>query len=415
MIAKINNWFYQFLRRSQKYTDTDNVYLVKGNIWLTFGHLVSMLASFLLAMAFGNLLDPAVYGNYKYLLSLFGILEVTSLIGLNSAVEQAVARDLEGSFTTAFKTKLKWASFGSLAAIGAAVYYWVSGNEAFSVPLLISAVFLPLMNASRIYIYFLNGRKLFDTQTKYGIVTQVVFFAALLATLLLTKNLFWLVAVYLATHTVLNYSFYLITKLRFKPNKEEDPQTTNYGKHVSLMGVISQVATYLDKILLFSFIGPAPLAVYSFATIFPENIEIVLGNINKLALPKLAPKSREEIRQSIMKKTWKLLFLTMAIMVLYIVTAPYFFKILFPQYLASIPYSQAYALSFIAVPASFLATAFSAKMMKKELYLIKIANFINIVLMAVLIPFYGIWGAVIALIGAQIFKFGLVLFLFRKF
>ena len=181
------------------------------------------------------------------------------------------------------------------------------------------------------------------------------------------------------------------------------------------MGVISQVATYLDKILLFSFIGPAPLAVYSFATIFPENIEIVLGNINKLALPKLAPKSREEIRQSIMKKTWKLLFLTMAIMVLYIVTAPYFFKILFPQYLASIPYSQAYALSFIAVPASFLATAFSAKMMKKELYLIKIANFINIVLMAVLIPFYGIWGAVIALIGAQIFKFGLVLFLFRKF
>ena len=140
---KIGNWFYRFLRKTQKYTGTDNVYLARGGFLLTLGQAVSVLSSFLLAIAFANLLNPEDYGQYKYILSLLGILQIFSLVGIKKAVAQAVARGLEESFYSGFKTKLKWASFGSLAAIGAAVYYWVSGNEAFSVPLLISAVFLP--------------------------------------------------------------------------------------------------------------------------------------------------------------------------------------------------------------------------------------------------------------------------------
>lgn len=415
MIHHFKDWVYKSLRRGQKYTGTDNIYLAKGGFWLTFGQIVSLGASFLLALAFANLLTPAAYGNYKYIVSLFGILEIFSLIGMNSAVEQAVARNLEGSFYTVFKTKLKWAALGSLAAIGGAVYYWLSGNESFPIPLLISAIFLPLMNASRIYANFLGGRKLFNFQTKYGIITQIGFGAIIITALFLTKNLFWLITIYLISHTFLNYFFYLLTKYKFRPNKEEDPQTISYGFHLSVMGVISQVATYFDKILLFAFIGPAQLAIYSFAMLLPEQIQNVLGNISTLALPKLAPKSREEIKKSIMKKSLKLALLTGAVMVIYIIVAPYFFRIFFPQYLESVRYSQVFVLSFISVPAALLGTTFQAKMMKKELYLIKIAPFVNIALYAAFIPFYGIWGAIAAIIGAQIFKLGLVFFLFRKF
>ena len=116
-----------------------------------------------------------------------------------------------------------------------------------------------------------------------------------------------------------------------------------------------------------------------------------------------------------MKKAWKLAFLTGAVVILYIIIAPYFYKIFFPQYIASVPYSQMFILSFISLPAAFLGTVFQAKMMKKQLYLIKIAPFVKIVFLAILIPFYGIWGAIAAIIGAQIFKLGLILFLFRKF
>jgi len=415
MKNKISNWLYRLLRESQKYTGTDNVYLAKGGFWLILGQGISLGASFLLTLAFANLLSPTAYGNYKYALALFGMLEIFSLVGMKTAVSQAVARGLEGSFYTGFKTQLKFGSLGSLAAIGAATYYWMRGNEVLPIPLLIAAVFLPLMNASRIYLSFLEGKKLFRIQTIYSTLNQIILVAIIIGALFFTENPFWLIAVYLVSHTVLGYTLYFITKLKFKPNKNEDPKTISYGINLSVMGVISQIATYLDKILIFTFIGSGELAIYSFATVFPEQIQNILGKISTLAMPKLAPKSREEIRMGIMKKFWKLALLVGIIIVSYIVIAPYFYRIFFPRYLASTFYSQILMFSAVSVPAGFLGTVFQAKMMKKELYLIKIAPLINIALLPILVPLYGIWGAIMAFLGTQVFKAGLVLFLFRKF
>ena len=158
MMNKIGNWFYRFLRKTQKYTGTDNVYLFRDGFWLTSGQMVSMAIAFLSAVAFANLLSAETYGNYKYILSLLGILAVFSLDGIRAATIQAVARGLEGSFYTGFKTKLKWGLLGSLAAIGAAIYYWSKGNNLLPIPLLIAAVSLPLMYASQISGAFLGGR-----------------------------------------------------------------------------------------------------------------------------------------------------------------------------------------------------------------------------------------------------------------
>ena len=37
MINKIKNRIYNILRQSEKYTQTDMVYLAKGGFWLTLG------------------------------------------------------------------------------------------------------------------------------------------------------------------------------------------------------------------------------------------------------------------------------------------------------------------------------------------------------------------------------------------
>ena len=416
MTDRFKNRVYTFLRRSQKYTGTDNIYLAKGGFWLILGQMVSMVIAFFSAVAFANLLSPSIYGSYKYILSLAELLEITTLIGVSTAINQAVARNMEGSFYTGFKTKLKWGLIGSLAAIAAAIYYWLKGDEALSLPLIIAAVFLPILSASHIYTAFLGGRKLFNSQVKYTIVSQIISVGAIIAALFLTKNLLWLIIVYFASNAFANFFFYLLTKFKFRPNKKEDPQTISYGKHLSLMGVVSGIASRLDKLLLFNSIGAAPLAIYSFATIIPEQIERVLGNVESLAFPKLASKSEEDIGKNLMRKFWKLSILTGIVMVISIAVIPFFYKIFFPRYLDSIIYSQAFVLTFVSIPISLLGTTFKAKMMKKELYLIKAGSFIKICLVAILIPIYGIWGAIAAAIGAEIFKSGLILFLFfRKF
>ncbi|MCP6719462.1 MAG: oligosaccharide flippase family protein [Patescibacteria group bacterium] len=416
-LKRINDLIYSLLRKTEKYTGTDMIYLAKGSFWLTLGQIISIAASFSLAIAFANLLDPTTYGNYSYILSLVGVLSIFTISGMGTAITQATARGLEGSFYTGFNTRLKWGFLASSAAIGLAGYYWLQGNYLLPIPLLISAIFLPLMQASRLYESFLAGRKLFHIQAKYNAFNRIVSAGAIITTLFITKNIFWLIAIYLVSHTFLNYFFYLITKSKFKPNKKEDPQTISYGKHLSVMSVISTIADYLDRILLFTLVGSAQLAIYSFAILIPDQLKsLIKQNVSTLAFPKLSIKSREEIKLNIMKKFWKLLFLTGVITVIYIIIAPFLYKTVLPQYLDSISYSQLFAFSFMAVPTTLLVTVFQAKMRKKELYLIKmIIPIVRIILLLFLTPVYGIWGVVIGQVGAGFSYLALTLFLFRKF
>lgn len=401
---------------SQKYTQTDMVYLAEGGFWLTLGQMVSTAASFLLAIAFANLLDPITYGNYRYVLSLIGMLSVLTLTGMGIAITQATARGLEGSFYTGFKTKLKWSLLASLASIGLAGYYWLQGNNLLPIPLLISATFLPLMQASQVYKDLLIGKKLFDIQTKYSTLSQIISSGIIIVVLFLTKNLFWLIAAYLVSYTFLNYFFYLITKLKFKPNKKEDPKTLSYGKHLSLITIFNHVASYIDRFLIFHYLGAAELAIYHFATLPPEQIKGLFKNIQSLALPKFSEKTKKELKSTIFKKAGKFFLILLPITGFYILVAPLLYKIFFPQYLDAIFYSQIFILYLLFTPATLSTVALQSQKAQKQLYQLNISGpIIKIILFFLLVNYYGLLGVILARVISNFLTSGLSLALVRKF
>ena len=414
---KIKNWLYQFLRKTQKYTETDNVYLAKHGSWLFLGQIISSAASFLLAIAFANLLDPAVYGNYKYILSLIGILGIFCLPGMGTAITQAVARELEGDFVKGFKSKLKWGLLGSLTAICLGIYYWIQGNTNLPIPLFMIAIFLPLMQASQIYGTLLNGRKLFSYQVRYSSISRILSVSAIIIALFLTKNLIWLISIYLISNTALNLFFYLLVKSKFKPNTKQDHETLTYGKHLSLIGVIGVVASQIDKILIFHYLGAIDLAIYAFAIAPPEQIKGVFKSIHSLALPKFAQKTSKEIKKTIFKKMVKFFLILLPIVGFYILIAPFVYKIFFPQYLDSIFYSQIFVVSLLCTPFYFLGiTALESQKAQKQLYQINICNsLIQIAVLFLFIYFLGLVGAILARILYRLTVAISTLFLIKKF
>ena len=67
------------LRWSEKYTQTDMVYLTRGGFWLILGKIVFNISGFLLIIAFANLLSKEAYGTYQYVLSVASILAIPTL------------------------------------------------------------------------------------------------------------------------------------------------------------------------------------------------------------------------------------------------------------------------------------------------------------------------------------------------
>jgi len=388
---------YNLLRKSERYTKTDMVYLAKGGFWLTLGQVVSSLAAFLLAIAFANLLPKEIYGTYKYILSLLGILAIPTLSGMGTAVTRAVAQGYDGSFVPALKLKIKWGLFGGLASIGLAAYYYLNGNLQLTLAFLITAIFIPFMDAFTLYGALLQGKKEFAVATRYGIWIKIVAATSIFITLYFTTNLFAILFIYLASYTLLRLLFLKIS-LKYLENKKEDPGTISYGKHLSLMGIIGLIAAQIDKILVFHFIGAAELAIYSIAIAMPEQIKSLLKNVSNLAFPKFAEKNSVEIKTTFYKKMRLFSLFLLVIVFFYILVAPIIFRLFFPQYLESIIYSQIFSLGLLNIPIVFLINPLlQSQGRKKELYEIQInSSIIQIILMAGLTYFYGILGLIIA-------------------
>ncbi|MEK9209084.1 MAG: oligosaccharide flippase family protein, partial [Patescibacteria group bacterium] len=72
--------------RIQGYTGTDNVYIAKQGFWASVPYIISTILSAALVVAFANLLPKEIYGTYRYILSIAGLLSFLTLTGMNTAI-----------------------------------------------------------------------------------------------------------------------------------------------------------------------------------------------------------------------------------------------------------------------------------------------------------------------------------------
>ena len=414
MIKIIKQKIYNFLRDSEKYTKTDMVYLFKGGSWLTLGQIISSICSFLLAIAFANLLPKEIYGSYRYILSISGLLAIPTLSGINTAIIQAVARGYEGSFIKGLKTKIRWGLLGGLASLILSGYYYFNNNITLTFAFLITGIFIPFMDSFIIYGALLIGKKKFKISTIYNIIIRILSFIVIISVLFITNNIFLIIFTYFLSNTLLRLLFLFVTIKKIKINRKEDSETIPYGKHLSLIDIISIIASQLDKILLFHYLGAIELAIYAFAIAMPTQIKTPLKYINSLAYPKFAQKSLLEIKKGIWRKIFLYGVFRILIVVAYILAAPFIFNLFFPVYKDAIIYSQVFSLSLI-VPTGILTHVLMAHKKIKELYILKtISSFIFIVALFIGVVYYGIWGVISARI-IYLFTIGItVAILFQK-
>lgn len=289
LINKIKKIIYKLLKKSEKWTKTDMIYLAEGGFWLSLGKIISSLSGLLLAIAFANLLTKEDYGTYKYALSIISLLTIPTLSGINTALNRSIAQGNDKSFFISVRTKIKWGLIGGiLSLLLAGYYYFYQENITLVFCFLISSIFIPFMDSIMVYQSILIGKKKFKMLSSQNAIINSIAAIVMIIILLLTKNLFAVLFSYFISHTTLRFVFLLFTLKKIKLNQNEDNTVISYGKHLSLMGVIGTISSQIDKILIFQFLGGADLAIYSLAITIPEQARMFLKNINVLVIPKMS-------------------------------------------------------------------------------------------------------------------------------
>ncbi len=390
----------RFFNLTDRFFKTDTRYLTKSGLWLLVGNVVQAIVKFVSLVAFANLLAPDEYGVYRFILSITAVITVFTLSGMGGAITQAVARGHEGAFRSGVRSHFRWSIGIALAAGAVGLYYIVNDNYVLATGILIAGAFSPFFETYKLYDNFLDGKRAFRDQFFVGLPRKLLPVSTIIIALLLTNSPVILIAVYFASNTLATWWACRHVLAHHKPNESTDPQTLNYGKHLSLINVLARVAANLDKILVFHYLGAAPLALYSFAQSPVSQLSTGTNALKIMAMPKLSNRPLSELRRTLPRKLFLLFALLLVVVGLYILAAPFLFRIFLPQYTNSVLFSQILSLGILFTPLAILRQSFYAHMKKKEVYATSIIGHVsNITALVILLPLYGIWGA----IGATLF------------
>ena len=392
------------------------VYFTTGGLWLVTAQLVSLIASLALSIVFARYLSKEVYGNYSFLQTAFSLLAVFSLPGINTAILQAVAAGDDSAIPHAIRTRIKWGLIGSIAAVGMSIFYFITGNPTLSLGFIILGVFISILNPSSVYDAILQGKKAFALNTKFFIISQILSSFFLVSSIIITNNLFIILITYFSINSLLNLVFLKITLKKLKmSNTSDDNKVISYGKQLSALNIINNIAGYLDKILVFHFLGAASLSVYTFAIAPPEQIKAVLGSLHILTFPKFAERSVEEIKRDVSAHILKIAAIAIVCVGGYILIAPTVYKLFFPSYLAAVPYSQIFTLSLLNLIFYPATTYMLAKKKIREQYTVEICtSILQIISMYFFITWWGLWGLVLSRVLIRFFGAGFYALLFYR-
>lgn len=405
MIAKTKQTLIRALRFSERYTKTDMVYLFKGGAWMSFGTIVTYGLAFLGVLAFANLLPRETYGTYQYILAIADLCGILVLGGIDTAITRASARGMDGNLYEAVKTKIRWGILGGLLSGAVGAYYLMQGNAVLGFGLLVSAVAIPIWEAPSLYSTYLQGKRRFDLLTLYDIGTQTFAVVVLIPVLFYTDSLLIILTSYFASYGLARTYFFRRAITQVPPNNKKDPEVISYGKHLTIMQGINNIAGSADKILLWQLLGAAPVAIYTFSQAIPLRVVGVMKIVNRLAFPKMAVSEAGALQTTLIRKVWRFVLLGALGALIYIFTAPYIFSWFFPQYIEAIPYTQALSLLIVLQPFSLIQSSLTAQARRKTLYLFNtITPITRLALFAVCIPLFGLWGAIVAILAAKIIE-----------
>lgn len=390
----------KLLRKSEKYTKTDMVYLVGQSGWLLFGQGAVFLSSFLLAWIFANYINPADYGLYKYVVSIATVASLTSLTGIGVALARTVSQGHEVRLARLARLRILCAVIGSIGLLGTGLYYLSVDNTLLGTLFAVAALWLPFYDTLTDYQFFLQGKQAFRTQTWVRIAQRLILTGLVIAAILISSNIIFITAVFFGATALSHFVVLRYTLSRYPCGDDSaTPYTAlmNYAKRMSFQNILFIGASQLDKILLFKILGPTQLAMYYFAVAIPQELSGLLGNVNSVVFPKLVDKHSHEFKFALLRKIGLFTVILLIPILGYVLAAPYLFAWFFPVYLDAVFISQLFVGTILFIPMSLIWHHFYATDHKHALWFGTFAGPASLILgIIILAPLYGLVGAVLA-------------------
>lgn len=395
MRSKINNLI---TRVGQKF-GVDSHYFIKNTFWLLLGQGVISIAAFASTVVLANFVSKNSLGDYRLIVSVYNTLTFFALSGASTALIRSVVKGKEGSLALALSLKKRYGVLSFFVGTMIAVYFgFFKNNPMLGIGFFVMSACLPIIEAYSIYIPYLQAKHEFRYSSMHsGLVKLFAAITIIIVTYYHPTTIYLVAGFYISQALVTFFQYKLLTK-QFPPkNNEVDTGMHQYAKHLTTAPFLGLLLSQADKIILYHFFGPIALAQYWIASSIPQEFGRVIGTLAQVVYPKLIEVSSLGHKKSFVKKLLVFTGVLFLISIFYSIIAYPFFSIFFPKYVDQAAMSIVLMFAAAVVPNWFVWQYYMAKGNIKIVYMANtLEPVIQIALYVLLVPFFGVWGLVLA-------------------
>lgn len=389
----------QKLNKSLKNFKNEYKSFIRNTSWTTMNQLVNIIFGVLLSVIFARLTSQELFGQYNFLNSVVAIISITAIPGFNTSMMRSISRGMDGVYKKAVKLSFMWSLLGVPILFLIGSYYYFFSNQIVGLGLFVAAILFPLIYAPNNWIALLQGKMRFDIFAKYSIIqTMIRTMAIILAIYLDRNNLILIFLSYLITSAATNVFFYFKCK-QYLRNDEEEKGWKWSGYKLTFNDFVALSYDNVDKIIIGIFLGPVELAIYSIAVSIVSALKVSLIQIVKVISPSIYTMTKKTLKIRLRKTFPFLVISNLIILALIVSFMPFITTLLYSEkYVDSIIFAQVYSLT---IPLSVLMGVLSSGLisLKEENLLLtsRLVGFVLIIpLYAIMIPYLGIMGAILA-------------------
>ena len=381
--------------------------------WSNLNQVVMTGFALVTSVAFARLGGESgkeLYGQYLFILGIFGLFSIISVPGVQICVFRTAAQGYEGVYRRATRFSFLWSLLGIPLLVIAGIFVYLFKAKILGISLIAVALFFPFEISLQNWMLYLKGRSEFRRLAFYNSIKFFISLLAIAASIVFTQNIIVILVAYLLVSSGFNIFYHLKTVSSLK-NDEVDEGWKRQSLALTVVALSSIIFGRVDIVLIGALLPFGDVAIYGLVMKFTDVFFKIIQSTVEAIIPNLYQSKKITVRYF-----YKFFLLSFLVPVILHPLIKYPVLFLYGQEFSDVVgFSQLYV---VIIPFCFLnmtATHFMIKYkLNKEINLSRIISMIAVVVLyATLIPLYGIKGGVISSMLYFIIQLAVNLFLLR--
>ncbi|OGY36681.1 MAG: hypothetical protein A3E37_03255 [Candidatus Andersenbacteria bacterium RIFCSPHIGHO2_12_FULL_46_9] len=379
-----------------KWLGVDTNFLIKSSFWLNLEKAARMVSELGIIVMLTRLTDLKVVGQYELLLSIYSLVAVLAITGFNSSLLRALSTGYDGTLREVMRLSWRWSVVGA-GALVLGGWWSYETYPAVGLSLIAAAPIFPWYTVLRRWDVVLQAKERFAERSAYYGISSVGLLMSVGAAIWWNRdNVVVPFIVLVAVQAMFNIIFFRrVSRLLVNDLVEENWMKSGYKLFIS--EIFNVLYSRLDRLILVGWLGLEALAIYAIATKIGEGVKLVIGGVISTYVPRLYKNGTLVVIRWYRAQGWKIVAIVVGgLSVGWLVTPIMIVSLFGEQYRESVVFAQWYLL---VIPFHLLASIWSYLLIKDRreglfVGIGAIAGVANIIAYIILIPKWGISGAV---------------------